>query len=121
MNIFLWVIQALLALHTLIGAIWKFMNSSQVLPFENAIPPMGWMLLGVVEIVCVVLLIAPAFKKSLAPWVPLATLVIALEMLVFSLLHGKAQHPDQGPLIYWAVTGAISLSLGAARKFLRPI
>lgn len=33
MNITLWILQALLALHTIMGAIWKFTN-----PAEKAVP-----------------------------------------------------------------------------------
>jgi hypothetical protein len=29
MNILLWILQILLALHTIVGAVWKFLNSEQ--------------------------------------------------------------------------------------------
>ena len=38
MNILLWILQILLALHTAVGAIWKFSNPAQNLPSLSAIP-----------------------------------------------------------------------------------
>lgn len=42
MNILLWVLQILLALHTVIGAVWKFSNSEQTVRSLNAIPHGVW-------------------------------------------------------------------------------
>ena len=37
MNPTLWVLQSLLALHTAIGALWKFSNSEQAVPSLSAL------------------------------------------------------------------------------------
>ena len=50
MNILLWVLQILLALHTAIGAVWKFFNSEQTVPSLKAIPHGVWLSLSVIEI-----------------------------------------------------------------------
>ena len=60
MNILLWVLQILLALHTFIGAVWKFSNSEQTVPSLNAIPHVVWLAMGIIEILCSLGLILPA-------------------------------------------------------------
>lgn len=54
MNIFLWVLQILLALHTAIGAVWKFSNPAQTVPSLSAIPNGVWLAMSVVELLCAV-------------------------------------------------------------------
>jgi hypothetical protein len=36
MDILLWILQILLALHTIVGAVWKFSNSERVIPECNS-------------------------------------------------------------------------------------
>lgn len=44
MNIFLWTLQILMALHTLMGAVWKFSNSVEnTMPSLKAIPNGVWL------------------------------------------------------------------------------
>ena len=62
MNIFLWILQGVLAAHTLMGAIWKFTNSEQTVPALKAIPNGGWLALAGMEILCAVGLVLPAIK-----------------------------------------------------------
>ena len=57
MNIFLWILQVLLALHTVIGAGWKVFNSEQSVPTLNALPKGIWMGLIPLELICAVCLI----------------------------------------------------------------
>jgi hypothetical protein len=59
MNLLLWILQVLLALHTAAGAVWKWSNSETPCPL------------------CVVALIAPAFSKRLAILAPIAAAVVA--------------------------------------------
>ncbi|RYZ81569.1 MAG: hypothetical protein EOP04_23720 [Proteobacteria bacterium] len=121
MNILLWIIQILLAIHTLIGAVWKFYNLELTLPFVNPIPPAGWIVISILEIICSIVLILPLFKKSLGAYVPFAAIAIAAEMVIFSAMHLNAGHPDKGPLIYWLVVAVICAFLSYARRSIRPI
>lgn len=43
MNIGLWILQVLLALHTVMGSVWKFSNSEQTVPSLSAIPHGIWL------------------------------------------------------------------------------
>ena len=63
MNILLWVLQILLALHTAIGAVWKFFNSEQTVPSLKAIPHGVWLSLSVIEILCSLALVLPALSQ----------------------------------------------------------
>jgi hypothetical protein len=65
MNILLWVLQILLALHTIVGAVWKFSNSEQTVPSLQTIPHGIWLAMSIIELLCALALILPALKKRL--------------------------------------------------------
>jgi len=115
MNIPLWILQFLLAVHTFIGAIWKFFASEQTVPALNAIPHGVWLALGVFELLCALGLILPAVSKTLARLAPIAALCIAAEMLLFSALYFYSGDPDFGHLLYWLVVAALCLFIGYFR------
>lgn len=101
MNIVLWVLQILLALHTAMGAMWKFSHSAeQTMPSLKAIPHGVWLSMSVIELLCSLCLILPAFYKPLAILVPVAAILIAVEMLLFCGLHIRSGDANYGPMIY---------------------
>jgi uncharacterized membrane protein YphA (DoxX/SURF4 family) len=101
MNILLWILQILLALHTAMGAVWKFSHSAeQTMPSLKAIPHGVWLTMGVLELLCSLCLILPAFHKPLAILAPVATACIAAEMPLFSGLHIRSGDANYGPMIY---------------------
>lgn len=121
MNIFFWVLQVLLALHTLAGAVWKFSNSEQAVPSLSALPHAVWMSLIALEIVCAIGLVAPAF---FAPWaflISVAALGIALEMLLFVGVHLFSGASEHGQMIYWIVVALIAGFLAYGRFALEPL
>jgi hypothetical protein len=121
MNILLWVLQILLALHTAMGAVWKFSNSEQTVPSLSAIPHGVWLAISVVELACVVGLIIPALYKPLAILAPLAAVVIAAIMLLYCVLHLASGDPNHGQLVYWLVVAAVCAFIAYGRFVLRPI
>lgn len=121
MNILLWVLQIALALHTAIGAVWKFSNPEQTVPSLNAIPHGAWLGMAVIELLCSLGLIVPAFYKPLAILVPIAALCIAAEMLLFSGLHISSGAANHGPMIYWLVVAAICAFIAYGRLALKPL
>lgn len=120
MNILLWGLQILLALHTIIGAMWKFTNSEQTVPSLQAIPHEVWMALGVIEILCSLGLILPAFSKRLAITAPAAAIFITTEMLFFCGVHIFSGDPNYGPMIYWLVVAVISGFVAYGRFVIKP-
>ena len=120
MNILLWALQILLALHTAAGALWKFGNSEQTVPSLSAIPHTVWLSMSVVELLCCVGLILPAFNKPLAILAPIAAILIAAEMLLFCGLHVSSGATNSGELIYWLVVAAICAFIAYGRLVLNP-
>jgi hypothetical protein len=119
MNIFLWVLQIILALHTAVGAVWKFSHSAeQTQPSLKAIPHGVWLALAVFELLCCLGLILPAFSSPLAILAPIAAACIAAEMLLFSGLHIHSGDSNRTPLIYWLVVAAICAFIAFGRLIL---
>ena len=120
MNVLLWVLQILLALHTVMGAVWKFSNSAQSVPSLTAIPHGVWLGLSILELICSAALIAPAISRPLAILAPFAAACIAAEMLLFSALHLRSGDANHGHMIYWLVVAAICAFIAYGRFALKP-
>lgn len=121
MNLLLWGLQILLAVHTLIGAVWKFANPEQAVPSLSAIPHGVWLSLSVIELLCSVGLILPAFYRPLAILAPVAAACIAAEMLLFSGVHLYSGSTDYGHLVYWLVVAALCALVAYGRLVLKPL
>jgi hypothetical protein len=119
-NILLWALQILLALHTAMGAVWKFSNSEKTIPSLKAIPHGVWLALSLFELLCSLGLILPAFDKRLGALAPTAAACIAAEMLIFSGLHLYSREPKHGPMIYWLVVAAIGAFIAYGRLAIKP-
>jgi hypothetical protein len=122
MNILLWVLQAFLAVHTVIGAVWKFSHSAaQTMPSLSAIPRWAWLAMSVFELLCSLCLILPAINKPLGGGLaPLAAIGIAAEMLLFCGLHLYSGDANYGPLIYWLVVALVCAFIAYGRFALSP-
>jgi hypothetical protein len=120
MNIFLWILQVLLALHTVMGAVWKFSNSEQTVPSLKAIPHRVWLGISVVELLCSVALILPAFSSGLGVLAPIAALCIAAIMLIYCGLHLMSGEKNHGEMIYWLVVAGFCLFIASCRFVIRP-
>lgn len=121
MNILLWILQVILALHTTMGAVWKFSHSAEeTMPSLKAIPPGAWLGMSVFELLCSLALILPAFYKPLAFLAPIAAVCIAAEMLLFCGLHIYSGDASYGPMIYWLVVAAVCAFIAYGRFVLKP-
>ena len=120
MNVLLWVVQVLLALHTAAGAMWKFFNSSQSVSALKVLPHAVWAGMSVVELLCAVGLILPAFNKRLSSFAAVAAILIAVEMLMFCGLHLYSGDPDRGELVYWLVVAILCAFVAYGRLVLKP-
>lgn len=120
MNILLWILQILLALHTAMGAVWKYSNSEQAVPSLKAIPHAVWLGLGAFELLLSVALLLPAISKPLAFLAPVAAACIAAEMLIFCGVHLASGDASRGPMIYWLVVAAVCAFIAYGRFVLRP-
>lgn len=120
MDILLWILQILLALHSVMGAVWKFSNSEQTVPSLKAIPHGAWQALSVFELLCSLGLIVPALSKPLAILAPIAAACIGAEMLLFCGLHVRSRDPNHGLMVYWLLVAALCAFIAYGRFVLVP-
>lgn len=120
MNALLWVMQVLLALHTVAGAVWKLSNPVQAVPSLQLIPNIAWQGLGVLELFLGLALVLPAFYRPAVLLAPLAALCVAAVMLVYCALHLYSGDPNHGQMIYWLVVAAVSAFIAYGRLALKP-
>jgi hypothetical protein len=115
MNIILWVLQALLAFHTAMGAVWKFSHSEQAVPSLKAIPHAVWLGLSGVELLCAVGLLLPAVMKNFGISAPVSAVIIAAEMLLFCGLYLASGETEHGQMIYWLGVAAFCAFIAYGR------
>lgn len=121
MNILLWVLQIMLALHTIIGAVWKFSNPEQTVGSLNAIPHGMWIAMSIIELLCSVGLIIPLIKKRWGGMVPFAASIIAAEMLLFTVVSLYSGNNNYNEIIYWLVVAVVSAFIVYGRFMMKPI
>ena len=123
MNILLWVLQIVLALHTVMGAVWKLSHSAeQTMPSLKAIPHGVWLAMSVAELACSVALVLPLVGRSFGAAAPIAALFIVAEMLLFCALHLSAGRAHEvGPMLYWLVVAALCAFVAYGRFVLAPL
>src|SRR6186997_558919 len=108
MNIVLWTLQILFALHTAIGGIWKFTNPTQAAgPSLTAIPSGVWLTLGALDLLAAVALLLPLANKSWASLVFVALIYVILEMLLLTIVHLASGHKFNGQVVYWIVVAVV--------------
>jgi hypothetical protein len=122
MNMLLWVLQILAAL--LYGSsgvmkVFMFAKVSEDVPSFRALPREAWMILGIVELVCVVGLIAPAVFHWKPPLTVLAATILAVESLVFIWVH--AHYRETPAIILSGVLGVFMMFIAYGRFVLQPI
>lgn len=120
MNVFLWILQVLLALHTAMGAVWKLSNSEQTAGL-TALPHGVWVSLSGLEVLAALALLLPAVSKRLGRLVPFAAAFIVAEMLLFTGVHLASGAPLNGEIAYWLVVAAVCAFLAWGRFRVRPI
>jgi len=121
MNILLWVLQVIAAL--MYGAsgvmkVFMFDKISGDVPSFGALPRNAWMVLGIVELVCVIGLIVPGAIHWRPSLTVLAAAVLAIESLVFIGVHVK--YHEVAPIIMSAALGLLMLFIAYARTVLKP-
>ncbi len=117
MNAALTILQVLLALHTLVGAAWKFSATpAQTMPSLAVIPQPVWLAMSVLEIACGLALLVPVLIKRGSALVRPAASVIVLEMLLYTGLHFASGAKGMQPPIYWLVVAVLCAVLAASSR-----
>ena len=121
MNILLWVLQVFAALlYAASGTMKVFMfdKISAEVPSFGALPRQAWMVLGILELVCTIMLIVPAALR----WHPVLTVaaatLLAIESLVFIWVHVK--YREIAPIILSSVLGLLMAFIAYGRMVLKP-
>lgn len=91
MNILLWVLQVLVAVYCIMGAVWRFTNFDQAkkVPSIKAFPRWVWNVIGVFEIVCSLGLVLPGALSYRADVIGCVATALAVEQFLISALHVK--------------------------------
>lgn len=123
MNVFLWILQGVLALLFLAGGGYKLSNADEVAEQAGAFSGGAWRAIGVIEIVGAILLITPAALNWMPGLTPLAAVLLAVESLVLSIVYArKSLAPTAAnPLMYSAVMGILAAFVAYGRYALSPL
>jgi hypothetical protein len=120
MNIVMWVLQGVLALHTAFGAYWKFSHAENSIPSLAGIPHSLWLLLIPLEILCAVGLVIPAAFAGTGKLAIAAATLIALEMVMFIVYHFRSGNGASSQVLYWVVVAAVGLFIAFGRAYAWP-
>ena len=122
MNTLLWVLQGLTALMFAASGYMKvFMFdkiSTEAASFA-AYPKAMWQTFGVIELICVVLLIVPSMLRWHPRLTVMAAGILAVETLFF--VWGHIKYHETGPMIMSAVLGLVMAFIAYGRAVLRPL
>lgn len=124
MNVILWIVQVLLALPALAGGAYKIFQYEELakVPAAAALPRVGWSIAGGFELVCGVLLIAPAAIGWMPTLTPLAGAALAVESFALAVLYARysmAMSPEN-PLVFAAVMTVLAAFVFIGRTYLSP-
>ena len=116
MNILLWILQIVAAL--VYGAsgvmkVFMFDKISGDVPSFGALPRQVWMLLGILELVCVVGLIVPMATGWQPSLTAVAAAILAIESLVFIGVHVK--YRETPSIVMSGLLGLIMLFVAYGR------
>ncbi len=121
MNIFLWILQIVLALHTIMGAVWKFSHTAeQTMPSLKVIPHAGWFALAGVELLCALCLLLPAIYRPAGAYASFGAIGIAIIMLAFCAIELLSGNTNMSSIAYWLVVVTVCALIGYGRLVLRP-
>lgn len=121
MNILLWVLQVLAAVMYAASGVMKvfmFDKISADVPSFGALPRQVWMVLGLIELVCAVGLIAPGALHWQPTLTALAAAVLSIESVVFIGVHLK--YRETKSIVMSAVLGAVMAFIAWGRMVLQP-
>src|SRR5262245_42530117 len=122
MNVLLWVLQVALALLSFAGGAYKIFafNEMAQVPATAALSRGVWGPLGLFEIVCGLLLVAPAVTKRTAGFAPLVALALALENLALAALDARysLEVAATNPMV-WALAMALMAAFVAFGRYTR--
>jgi len=122
MNALLWTLQLLCALIYSASGVMKifmFERISVDVPSFGALPRPMWTALGVIELACVLGLVAPLARIGPPSLPVIAGAVLAAESVVFIWVH--VQYGELPPIVMSAILGVAMAFVAYGRSYLRPL
>src|SRR5262245_38864648 len=122
MNIFLWILQVVLAFLCLSGGGYKVFKFELLARQIGTLEPGGWRALGFFELACGFLLIVPGAMG----WTPILIAIpaglLALECLVLTFVYARESLDlaAANPLVWSVVMGLMAGFVACARYAFRP-
>jgi hypothetical protein len=122
MNIFLWILQSLLALLLIAGGGYKAASAGALHTQFPTLPSSAWLGLGVIEVIGGLLIVLPWALKWQPQLTSLAALVLCLEALGLSLVYARASLAlsAENPLTF-SVPMAVMLAIVAYGRTVRDV
>jgi DoxX-like family len=123
MKVLLWIAQAGLAVLAFAGGLYKIVSFSEIanMPQVAAVPRSAWSALGVFEMACAILLIAPAALKRMPALTPLAAGALAVESLALAALYTRYSVvlAATNPLVWVIAMAVMALFVAYGRRVVR--
>jgi len=122
-HLFLWTLQAALALLLLSGGAYKIATRADLAKQFASLPGGAWAAFGALEVVAGLMLIVPAatgWMPSLTAW---AAVVIAAESLLLALVYGRVSTAlgASNPFTFAAAMGLVAAFVAYGRFVLSPL
>lgn len=122
MNIFLWILQALLAWLAVAGGVYQIFKFDQLKKGVNAmrkLPRGVWTFLGAIGCLAGVGLILPGALDLMPELTVIAAEILAVQSLVISALY--LYYRDRAPLPYSLIMTALAVCVAYGRFVLLPL
>ena len=122
MNVLLWIVQVVLAALCVSGGSFKVFRYAELaqVPAAGVLPQAAWIILGVFEIVCGILLIVPMALRWKPILTPAAAAALALENLILAMLFAQYSVglTAENPLV-WVAAMALLAAFVAYGRYAR--
>jgi hypothetical protein len=122
MNVFLWILQAALALFYFAGGAYKTFLSDQLVNQPFALPRIGWIGLGLFEMAFALLLIIPASGKWRTTLPMIAAFALAVETLGLGAFYASysLELTAANPLVWSVAMGLLVAFVAFGRYVMQP-
>lgn len=121
MNVFLWILQGLLALLYVAGGAYKFAMPQDLAMQLPAVSEAAWRALGAIEIVGGIMLVLPGVMKWKPTVTALAAAALALETFGLAVLYARQslEMTAANPLV-WSVGMGLLVAVVAFGRYVSP-
>jgi len=124
MNVILWILQIALAFTYFAGGFYKLSQSAVLTSQVPTVPPAGWRMLGMIEVLGAVLLIVPTALRWMPSLTPLAAALLTVEAIGLAVLFWRRYSlklTPKNPTLWPVVMGVLVAFVAYGRYALAPV